>query len=592
MEWTRKTQLERIIDRWTAEDGIFNRLKTAKENICNFFRPDLGIDYDETADMLMLGGDITEGSGPWVARKAATAFQGNTVSKKLDWYQYKFSDDDLNGIDELDKFRQDIKDHTSAVYQRGNFYDIQPQFTLDGWTIGDPLFFIEEDDYRSMCVPVHWQTYRIFYDRFNRSEGVIIKDTEWTAKMCFDKFCPGRDMKERIGQAEKKFSTKLFNAIKSGNMHERVTIWRAVFKSTDPIWYDDDFKIPFKIPMGRKSWFSVYFEDITGARYNSQQEDTRNIPLLVEGYFSKPFVHWPFDKKTWESASRTPSFHAIYDNLTLIQIFRNWIDNTQLRTRPPVATLLDQQGRIDLRPGAEMQFKPDEWEYLPKPIDLAGDVRLEKEIIDDLRNSLSRHFSLDIFTVFTDHAMMKNQELRVMQIAEIAGEKITMLLPAIESHENYLYQVDERIRAIEIAAGRGPFSRRNIENIIDIIRYYTRDTGKAVIIEPEFVGTLRRVQQEQQKLKSIRVGVGALAEIGQAMEDPDYVRFMLKGYEVGDKALQAVNFPQELINEKNDVEKLYDAKNQMNAQREQFAQMVELMKANKGQAQPLLEGQR
>jgi len=591
MEWKQKTLLERIQDRWDSLESVYSRLKTARENICTFFRPDLGIDYDEDADMLMLGSEITEGSGPWVARTASTAFQGNTVSKKLDWYNYRFSDDKLNGIDILDRWRQDLKDHTSSVYQRSNFYDIQPQFTLDGWTVGSPLFFIEEDDGRAMCIPLHYLTYRLFYDRFNKVEGLIIKDTEWTAKKCFDVFCPGKNLASRLKEAERKFTKNLYQALKNGQLNERVTIWRAVFKSGDLIWDAEDGSRALTRPLGRKKWLSVYFQDEAAQRF-TEGSDPGNEPLLTDGYFSMPFVNWDYDKKTWESAARTPAFYSIYDEIVLIQIFRNWIDNTQMRVRPPISILLGTEDRIDMRPGKFSKFKKEEWGYLPKPLENIGEVKLEKEQIDFLRESLSRHFHLELFRMFTDLAQTKNQEFRVLQLVEMAGERVTMLLPAIESHESYLYQVDERIRAIEMQAGRGPFSRDNLENIADVINYYRGESSEPLLIEPEFVGTLRQAQQRQQKLQPIQYGVGALAEIANAMQDPNYVKFMLKSYETGDAALTAVNFPQDLIVEKTEFDKAATDYAQVQAQREQFAQFVELMKANKGQPQrPELQGQ-
>ena len=162
-----KTLFERIVIRWSDKDTAYDRRRTALESVCDYFRPDLGIDYDESADMLMLGSDIYEGSGPWTARTAAIAFQGNTVSKKLDWRKYKFTDIRLTGIDELDTHAQNQNEHMSAVYQQGNFYDVQPQITLDGWTTGSPLVFVEEDPVTGnvMSMPLHWLTYRIFYDR-------------------------------------------------------------------------------------------------------------------------------------------------------------------------------------------------------------------------------------------------------------------------------------------------------------------------------------------------------------------------------------------------------------------------------------------
>ncbi len=582
MEWAFKTLLERIKDRYTELDTVYDRLNDARESIVDLFRPDLGVDYDESADMLMLGGDIYEGSGPWVARTASTAFQGNTVSKKLDWRKYAFSDKRLDGIDELDEFCQDVKEHTGAVFQRGNFYDVQPQFTLDAWTVGSPLYFVEEDPETGfvMCLPQHFKTYRIFYDRFGRDEGVVIKDEQWTAKKCFDKFCNGQSMDDRLARAEKIFTPGLYNAIKDGLFDRRFVIWRAVFKANEPLWNGSK---EFKRPLGGKTWYDVYFE-------NTCLKDKQDTPLLTGGYYSKPFVHWDYNKKSWESASRTPAFEAIYDNLSLQQIFKNYLDNLQLKVRPSMVALLAMKGRLNFGVEGVTYINQNEWNYLPKPIEQVGDIRLEAETMQMFRENLSRHFHLEMFRMFIDLAQTANsKDFRVLQLAEMAGERITQLLPTIETHESYLAQVDERVRDIERQAGRGPFARANLENIMDILDWAIGPEASTARINPEFIGTLRQTQQMQQKLKPIQYGIGALSELAASMGDPNLVRFMVKGYDVGDEALRAVNFPQKLVREVEDYEKMVRAFEQMQAQREQFAKTIEMLKATKANAQGAME---
>jgi len=578
MEIKKDTLYRNVVNKWDDKEAPYDRLNTARETICDFFRPDMGVDVDEDSDMLMLGGDISEGSGPWAARTAAISYQGNTVSKKLDWYKYAFSDTRLTGIDELDQFCQDQKEHNSAVYQNGNFYEYQPQFTLDGWTTGSPLFFLEEDKYTNhvMCIPIHWLNYRIYYNRYNQSEGVIIRDTEWTAKMCFDKFCPGRTMEERLAKAGEIFSISLQTAIKQNRMNERFTIWRAVFRRDDPIWQVKGFKPPLSSKAKPKMWYDVYFEDC-------KQLNKQNEQLMITGYYSKPYVHWDYDKKLWESSSRTPAFHAIYDNLTMIQIFRNWVDNTQLRVRPSMAILMGMEGRLDFRPGGIVKIKPAEWNHIPKPIEQMGEVRLEKEAVEIMRENLNRWFHLPLFRMFTDLAYMKDVEMKVFQLSEMAGEKITQLLPMMESHESYLGQADERVRAIELNAGRGPYNKRNMENIFDIISHYIGPLeAEQVKIQPEFIGTLRKTQRMQHNLKPIQLGIGALSEIAESMGDPNLVRFMIKKYPTAEATLRATDFSQKFVNEEPVFNKLYEEFQRDQARMEQFAKMVELLKASKG----------
>ncbi len=573
MDYKQKTLYEHITQKWDENGTAWDRLRTARENICEFFRPDLGVDYDEANDMLMLGGNLYDGSGPWVARTAAMAFMGNSVNKRGDWWKYQYTDPRIEGIDELDAHAQAQKEHISHVYQRGNFYDSQPQFTLDGWTIGGPVTFIEEDPETNfaMCVPLHWLSYRMFYDRFNRAEGIIVKDSQWTAKKCFDKFCPGRDMAERVAKAEDIFSPALARAVREGLWNERYTLWRAVFKAGDPMWQTEGFSRP----MGGRTWYDVYFEDACPT-------EKRNTPLLTGGYYSKPFVNWDYDKKPWETASRTPAFYAIYDNLSLQQIMKSYLEDLKYTARPAMNVLNTQRNRLDFSSEAINEVMASEWNYRPEPIKKVGDIRLEPETMDRIEGKLSRHFHLEMFRMFTDLATQTgSKEFKVLQLAEMAGERISTLLPTIESHENYLSQVDQRVRDIERQAGRGPYNRLEMENVMDILDWALGGDVSQISLTPEFMGTLRQVQQTQQRLKPIQYAVGALAEIGAATGNPNLPRFMLKEYDVADEALTAVNCPQKLIREREDYEQAVAVFEQSVAQDKRFAQVVELMKATK-----------
>ena len=113
----------------------YSQFNTARDEIVKNFRPDLGIDTDPGKRGVFFGNEIYEGTAPWAIRVMATGFQGNLVSKSIDWLLYKMEMNELNGIDEIDGWLQDIKEHMTGVYRRSNFYDVQPQFTLNSLTV-------------------------------------------------------------------------------------------------------------------------------------------------------------------------------------------------------------------------------------------------------------------------------------------------------------------------------------------------------------------------------------------------------------------------------------------------------------------------
>ncbi len=569
-----KSLYERIRERWDSLATVYARLNGAREDICAYFRPDLGSAYDESADMLQLGADIYDGSGPFAARTMATGFRGNTVGKNIDWRSYQMYDERVHGVDELDIWVQDILKHMSKVYQDGNFYDVQPQFTLDGVTTGSPVIFGEEHEDKVMWIPLHFKTYRLFYDRFNKPNGIIIEDEEWTALKCFDKFCPGNDIQTRLKDAEEKFSTPLFQAISQGRNSDRFTIWRALFKDTDNIWHQAK---EFEAPIGGKTWYDVYFEDI------DNEIDKNKKPLLTEGYYSQPFVVWNYDKKNWESSARTPAFEAIYDNASLQEIFKSYLENMQQKVRPAMGILAGMKGRANFSPEGVIELSRAEWNYLPKPIENVGDIQLEVQTAEMLQGKLDRHFHLDTFRQFTIQAMQVKRPLAIQELIEMSGEKITLLLPMIETHEGFLGQADDRQMEIESRAGRGPFEKSRVERIRDILEQHTGEASSGRInVKVQFIGTLRQAQQRAQKLQPITTGVAIAGEIGKALMDDDLARLAIKGYETLDEALQAVNFPQKLVTEKEEYDEAVARLAQARAAQQQLENAAELMKASKG----------
>ncbi len=297
MNWNTKTLYERIVDRWAELESDYTKMNRNREVITAYFRSDELIEVNDKGELL--GNDIYNAAGPWYSRMMATGFQGSLVSKNIPWKRYQMKENELKGIDKLDAWLQRVNDYMSDVYQRSNFYDVQPQFTLDGLTTGSPVMFAEEEinEQRIMWMPQHYKTVRVYYDKYNQVEGVIVRDEKWTAKHIFDFFI-GKD-DEKGTKRKKKLTLEVKQALESGKLNDVFAVYRAVFKSTDSIW-DGEGEKAWKKPTGNWTWYSVYFLEISQV-----DDDKRNTPLNDNvGYFTQPFATWNFDKKPWEASSR------------------------------------------------------------------------------------------------------------------------------------------------------------------------------------------------------------------------------------------------------------------------------------------------
>jgi hypothetical protein len=571
MDWKLKTLYERIVDRWEQLDNDYTKINLNRETITAYFRSDEVLDTDDKGNLV--GQDIYNGAGPWYSRMMATGFQGSLVSKNIDWIRYQMREHDLKGVDELDQWVQDIKEFMTYVYKRSNFYKVQPQFTHDGLTTGSPLMFAEESipKRKTIWKPQHYKNSRLYYDGDNEEEGVIVKDKTWTAKQIFDTFVKSDDDK---GTRRKKLLTiEVNNALGSGRLNDEFVVYRAVFKVDDPIWEGG-----WKKPRGYK-WLSVYFLEIS-----QQEQEKRNTPLNENvGYFSKPFVTWNYDKKPWEKSSRTPAWYAFWDCLSLQEMDKQYLENTQLKNRPPRFALDSMKNRLSFSPEGKILVSSQEYAMPPKALDLIGDVELSKDIIEVKDSALRRWFLVDFFQMFSSLVDKQKQPVTATQIWQMAGEKATLLSPAIETHSEYLEDCDERMLSIEIKAGRGPFNPQRMENITDVVVSKLGDVAKVGVV-PVFIGALAQAQKVSQALKPIQATMEAVAPNFEIWPDS---RIMFREWETNNDIAEALDFPQKNIMPKEEYEEELAKLNQQRAQERQQLMAIEMAKASKDVSGPV-----
>jgi len=557
---------ERITDRLEQKKPAYDRFNVARDSINEYFRLDIGIDAEESNRGDFFGRNMYESTGPWAAKTMAKFFQGSLVSPNTDWIKYAMRQSELVGVDELDIWCQDVKDHMTSVYRRSNYYQTLPRYTLDGLTTGSPVLFVEETDPIKgtiKCLQHHYKHCFMFYDKYGDIEGIILKDPTWTARQIEQKFSNGATSEKDYA----KYSTSLQNDLKQGNFNAEHTIIRAIFKYDDPLFNREGFKKP----RGKK-WISVYFEE-------NGPPDRKDTPLLVEGFFTRPFMTWNYNRLEYEMVSRTPAFEAIYDVLSQQQAYKNWLENAALKNRPPRIALSTMKNRLELWPEGLTYVDDEEYQKPPHNLDVVGDVLYNKETSDILAEAIKRHFMLDALMRFSEIAKNNKQPLTVYQLWKIAGENSTLLSPAIESYSgDLLGPVDVRFVDIEYRAGRGPFDRMRMEEISEIVwanlKTYTEPFGLA----PEFIGPLARAQRLQQAVEPIISGLQTLAPVFQMFPEAKYV---MKQYELADRIVQATDFPLDVINTKEDFEKIIAEISQQAFQQKQFDNAIEMAKASK-----------
>lgn len=576
---------DRIVDKWTALEPKMKIFNNSRDMIAQYFRADLDIEtkQDDTARGSFLGRGIYEGTAAWALHVAATGLRGNTVSESIPWINYRMKQYELRGIDALDTYCQSVEEYMIEVYRNSNFYQVQQRFTKDALSIGSPVMFIEENNPLEgiiKCLPIHYKNARVIYNEFNEPDGIIILDNTWTAKQIFDHFCKGKTLEERKKQIDSKLSNVVKYHLESGDDTKEFPVIRAVFRADDPIFDIEGFKKPepyFK-------WVSVYFEYQTPK--TAPQGNQGNTPLETSGYYSRPFVVWDYDKPKHDPISRTPCYYAIYDVLSQQEVQKQLLENVRKKNRPPIVAMSEMMNRLKLYPGGITEATDEsEYDRPPKPIELIGEVLYNKDLSAQLGEAIKRHLHIDQYVMFAEIARMNKQPLTALQIAQIMGEKATLLSPEIETQSRYLNDVDARFMSIEAEAGRGPFAPSEIANIIDIVSQILPGPIPTIGIVPQFVGTLNKAQKIQQQLAPIDAGLDIIAKHAQVL-GPSVTR-AIKPYQSLDAALTAVGYPMAARTEEDEFNELIAADMQAEMQQAGMAQAAELMKASKGITGPV-----
>ncbi len=538
------------------------KFNKARESIINLMRTDLGSDTTPDGDGSFFGEDVYDGVGDWAVGVMSRGFQGGLASPDTDWIDHDMSDDKLAELDPVALFLQDIKKHTTNVYKQSNFYDILPNMTKDGLSIGSPLAFIEESDVVAGTItflPQHFKTVYIFYGPDNKPEGVITEDDRWTVKKITDKFAPSKE------EQKTKLSTSINNEIKTGTHYKEHTIIRAVFKGTHPVW---DGIEGFKKPAGE--WISTYFEAKT-------QDDRKNTPLLTEQYFSRPFVVLDIDKKPWESVSRTPAYSAIHDVLAQQEMGLDQATNRKLINNPPIGSLDDHRNILDLNPQGITSVSKEDFPFLPKAINVVGSITTSREEMEFNAEKVKRWFRTDQFLKFTDLTSTLRQQPTATQIIKISAELATQVSPEIAGYTSFLADVDARIIDIEMRAGRGPFNPVRMEEIGALVLDNTVDDSVSLI--PVFTGSLARAQQVKQELDPILEGTGVAKELFEVWPD---LRHAIKEYGTLAKALKVIGFPLTELKSEDEYNEIIEAITAARAQAEQRQFALEAAKVGSG----------
>lgn len=548
----------RIIDRQGTMENIREPWEVDSDNIIDMFRPDLNRFSNKNTDTSrkILGSHIHEGTGPWAARLMADGIQGNLVSQSIDWVRYLVDESWLKGNDDINKWLQELEEHMLSVYKKSTLYPALGPYCRGGVTVGSPVIIpeLDEDTGRIKCIVPHPVGRYLMQNRFGETDTLHLKK-EWTIRNAVRTF------------GLENFSESVQHRYKNGHDDDKVTIIRGIYFYLDRIFKDlpkqeldvqETYDTEGKPIEGRTEtftprwpWVSVYIEKDV-----SKTDEREQKPLKIEGYWSKPFSVWHYEKDHDEVYARTPAWMAYYDVQSANQTRKSLIMAGQRSVERAWWLPEFLKGKFKSYPRGMNWYAPGQVNMEPKVLDDQSHYPFGADIEDRFVKSVERWFHVRMWMMLSIWSEEQKAPPTATQIIQMAGEKAVLLGPRVGRFMHTLEEIDTRFVDIEDRRGNLPMKP-------DIL--LEQSSGE---INAEFIGPLSQLQKQFHSSRNIE---SALMQAAAAFDIDPLTRYKIKAEKLVEHILELNKFPQDLIRDDDEYQEYVKAI----AEQEQAQRMLE-----------------
>lgn len=549
--WEKKNLTQKILDR-------HKQLKTLREpydesftEIVELYEPGL-LAWDKNTEGEFRGEKIYEGTPPWALRIMADGWIGNLISEGDPWLKYLLSD--LAGVDDANKWLQDLEDHMYPVYRESEFYQAMPSYARAALSVGSPVIIPWEDrtEGKVKCeVPHPRENYHGPYSSYHREFQKTVLDA------VID-FLKGKIPTTEEELRECKLSRQLLDDYNNGKHFAKYTFIWAIYRQDDPILNGQ------KREYRNKPWMEFYVQKGT-----SDVEQDKE-PIKVQGYWTRPHIRWDYEINDDEFYARTPAWHSMNDTRSGQEMAKALLERGEQDLHPPMWVQRKYKNRLHLAPRGRTYYdQAEEKENIPEAIIERSNYQVGKDVHDTMADSVRRWFHVDLFRALSQMAKEKKGWPTATQILHLKAEQVTLLGPLIGRFTNVLREIDTRFMDIERRAGRLPPPP---DIVIDYMAEMQRMGNKKIRIDVEFIGPLMQVQQRSLAIRRIEAG---LAVAGKFMEVfGSQLAYKIRASVAMEKALEQIGFSQDAIVPEDEYQYILAEI----AQREEKLQQAEQMK--------------
>lgn len=482
----------------------------------------------------ILGAKIYEGTGPWALRLMADGIQGQLASRSLEWFRHDVDDVFLKGNDDINQWLQNFDEHSYSVYRKSTFYDSLSPFCRAGLGVGSPVMIPELDQRsgRIKCLVPHLAERYIMQNAFGETD-VLHLEKEWTIRNAVREF--GKFKTEDGKRVLTNFSQSVRHQYESGNENAKVIIIKTFYFYLDRIFEG----LPAK-DKPRWPWMSYHVE-----KNREGEEGIEKRPLKVEGYWSKPFIIWHYEKDPAEVYARTPAWFSYWDVNSMSANRKSLIMAGQKAVEQSWWAPSFLKGKFKTYPKGINWFEPGQAALKPEPLMQKIDYPRGTDIEERLARGVERWFHVRMWMMLSIWAEEQKAPPTATQIIQMAGERAILLGPRVGRFMGVLEQIDDRFINIEQRRGALPEPP-------DVFLEYSNGE-----ILPEFIGPLAQLQKQ---FLSVRKIENALASCSYIFENVDpLTKHKLVAERTVERILEENKLPQDEIRSDDEYQEIVSA---------------------------------
>jgi hypothetical protein len=558
------------------QQGLYQRIKKrhgqyvtrrqlydAQRNvICELLRPDLLTgDVGQKTEGAFEHSAIVEGTGPWSLQTWQRGFMGNMVSRRSEWFRDTIKEPprwtgyQFKGNDEVNQYLQDLTDHMNEQYNRSNYYDVMPEFVINGGSVGSPVKLFQDDpvEDRVICQVPDYASVYLDKDIFGLDNCLHVV-WEWTALQAAEFFIEA-DLTDKVKQQ-----------LRNGNYYDKTKYIQAIYGAGDPIYRN----LPHDVPQ-RHPWLEHY---ICMDAPDERQRRLLRPRTKGPGYWMRPFSTWHYHRNWNEVYSRTMAWYAIYDIRGLNGMWQALFEEAELSVRPPTWSMASMRGLLDLAPGGNNFARSDD-EYASPPTYLQRPTNYQAtmDFTKAMQEAVQRWFHVQMFLRINMAIENKTQPETAFALMKAEAEQTGQLAPQVETferqvlgHDHEIFMERERLKYPAYPWGALPEPPQIVQDLSD---------GE---VDVQFIGLLSMAQRRDREVLKFFRNIG-MAEYILSLE-PE-TRYKIRWSDALEQILEAGDMPQSLIVPADQYDAVVDAVRQRAMQEQLMEGLPKLAQAAK-----------